>query len=88
MPWYLIAIISIPFLFLVGVIYNSIKDQKKLEEQLPKILKERQRRQQLPKDHPDYIYVKPYDDDEEESSSVSQKSSDLQKKKIEGRSKV
>lgn len=79
MPWYLIAIISIPFLFLVGVIYNSIKDQKKLEEQLPKILKERQRRQQLPKDHPDYIYVKPYDD-EEESSSVSQKSSDLQKK--------
>lgn len=80
MPWYLIAIISIPFLFLVGVIYNSIKDQKKLEEQLPKILKERQRRQQLPKDHPDYIYVKPYDDDEEESSSVSQKSSDLQKK--------
>lgn len=65
--WTIGLIIAIPFLFLIGVIYNSIKEQGSLEKNLPKILAERKRRQMLPKDHPDYIYVKPYDDEDDET---------------------
>lgn len=64
--WVIGLIIAIPFLFVVGVIYNSLKEQSSLEKTLPQVLAERKRRQQLPKDHPDYIYVKPYDDDSDE----------------------
>lgn len=68
--WVIGLIIAIPFLFVIGVIYNSIKEQSSLEKTLPKVLAERRRRQMLPKDHPDYIYVKPYDDEDDEQASV------------------
>lgn len=32
MDWYLILAIAIPFLFVIGVINNAIKDQRKLEK--------------------------------------------------------
>lgn len=70
--WLIGLIIAIPFLFLIGVIYNSIKEQSVLEKTLPKVLAERRRRQMLPKDHPDYIYVKHYDEDEDEQTTSSQ----------------
>lgn len=43
MNYFIILAIVIPFLFLVGVIYNALKEQKKLEsETLPKFLAQRQ----------------------------------------------
>lgn len=41
--YFIILAIVIPFLFLIGVIYNALKEQKKLEaETLPKFLAQRQ----------------------------------------------
>lgn len=43
MNYFIILAIVIPFLFLVGVIYNALKEQKRLEsETLPKFLAQRQ----------------------------------------------
>ena len=43
MPWYIILIIALPILFVVGMIYNALKEQKRLEKTiLPKLLQERQ----------------------------------------------
>lgn len=43
MSWWLILVILLPLLFVVGVVYNSIKAQKKLErEMLPELIKERE----------------------------------------------
>lgn len=72
--WVIGLIVAIPFLFIVGVIYNSIKEQHSLEKTLPKVLAERKRRQQLPKDHPDYIYVKPYDDEDDDAAQPQSQS--------------
>lgn len=43
MAWWVGVIIALPLLFVVGVVYNSIKAQRKLErEMLPDILKARE----------------------------------------------
>lgn len=43
MSGWIILIIAIPLLFVVGVVYNAIKAQRKLErEMLPEIIKERE----------------------------------------------
>ncbi len=63
---YLSLIILLPFLFLIGVIYNSIKEQKRLEnsQMLKQILQKRKDKERLPKGHPDRKYQK-YDDDDD-----------------------
>lgn len=49
MDYFLVLAIAIPFLFLVGVVYNALKDQKKLEQgKLKEILAERQRKGYIP----------------------------------------
>ena len=63
MDTWLIVAIAVPFLFIIGVVYNAIKDQKKLEQnQLRKVLQKRYDRESLPPDHKDHLTVKPYDD--------------------------
>lgn len=66
--FWLVLVIAIPFLFLTGVIYNSLKEQKRLEkEDLPRILKEREEKSKLPDGHPDKKYQKSsYDDDDDD----------------------
>lgn len=42
MNWYIVLALAVPFLFLVGVVYSAIKEQKVLEDgQLKKVLAER-----------------------------------------------
>lgn len=42
MNWYIVLALSVPFLFVIGVVYSAIKEQKVLEEgQLKKVLAER-----------------------------------------------
>lgn len=62
----LYLIIALPFLFLIGVIYNSIKEQKRLEKSkmLEQILQKRRENARLPEDHPDRKYQK-YDDEDD-----------------------
>ncbi len=43
MSWWVVLAIALPLLFVVGVVYNSLKAQRKLEkEMLPDILKARE----------------------------------------------
>lgn len=54
MDYFLVLAIAIPFLFLIGVVYNAIKDQKKLENgKLKEILADRQRRGYVPPQYDD-----------------------------------
>lgn len=39
--WLLVLVIAIPFLFLIGVVNNAVKDQKKLEQRHNKFMEER-----------------------------------------------
>ena len=42
MNWYIVLALAVPFLFLVGVVYSALKEQKVLEDgQLKKVLAER-----------------------------------------------
>lgn len=42
MNWYIVLALAVPFLFVVGVVYSAIKEQKVLEDgQLKKVLAER-----------------------------------------------
>ena len=42
MNWYIVLALAVPFLFLVGVVYSAIKEQKVLEDRpLKKVLAER-----------------------------------------------
>ncbi len=42
MDWYIVLALAVPFLFVIGVIYNALKEQKVLEDgQLKKVLTER-----------------------------------------------
>ena len=42
MNWYIVLALAVPFLFVVGVVYSALKEQKVLEDgQLKQILKER-----------------------------------------------
>ena len=57
MNWFATIAIAVPILFVIGMVYNAIKDQKKLEQGvLKKVLKERELSGQPPR---------PYDDEEE-----------------------
>lgn len=42
---YIVLAISVPFLFLVGTVYNAIKAQKKLEESVLKDILEKRRQE-------------------------------------------
>ena len=45
--WWLWLVIAIPFLFLIGLIYNALKEQHRLEQgPLKKILAEREQERQ------------------------------------------
>lgn len=42
MDWYIVLALAVPFLFVVGVVYSALKEQKVLEDgQLKKVLAER-----------------------------------------------
>ncbi len=42
---YIVLAISVPFLFLVGTVYNAIKAQKKLEDSVLKDILEKRRQE-------------------------------------------
>lgn len=43
MSWWIVLIIALPLLFVVGMVYNALKAQRKLErELLPEIIRERE----------------------------------------------
>ena len=64
---WLILVIALPFLFVIGTVYNALKQQKRLEShELREVLAERRRNAQLPDGHPDKKYQRPYDDEDED----------------------
>ena len=52
MPWYIFLVIVLPLLFVIGLVYNALKEQRRLERTvLPEIIKRReQERQELLRD--------------------------------------
>lgn len=65
MNWYLVLALSVPFLFVIGVVYSAIKEQKGLEDGLlQKVLKERHDKGLINKAGAARAYGDAYDDDD------------------------
>lgn len=66
MNWYLVLALSVPFLFVIGVVYSAIKEQKGLEDGLlQKVLKERHDKGLINKAGAARAYAKSADDDDD-----------------------
>ena len=66
MNWYLVLALSVPFLFVIGVVYSAIKEQKGLEDGLlQKVLKERHDKGLINKAGAARAYGDAYDDDDD-----------------------
>lgn len=66
MNWYLVLALSVPFLFVIGVVYSAIKEQKGLEDGLlQKVLKERHDKGLINKARAARAYAKSADDDDD-----------------------
>lgn len=66
MNWYLVLALSVPFFFVIGVVYSAIKEQKGLEDGLlQKVLKERHDKGLINKAGAARAYGDAYDDDDD-----------------------
>ncbi len=69
MDWLIVVAIAVPFLFVVGVVYNAIKDQKKLEHKFHHVISARAQEQAAAAAKAQAQgkrYVRAYDDDDED----------------------
>ena len=68
MDWLIVVAIAVPFLFVVGVVYNAIKDQKKLEQKFHHVISARAQEQAAAAAKAQAqgkLYVRAYDDDDD-----------------------
>ena len=82
MDWLIVVSIAVPFLFVVGVVYNAIKDQKKLEQKFHHVISARAQEQAAAAAKAQAQgkrYVRAYDDDDDYGLAPRQ---DLKNKEI------